>query len=269
MNYLTTNDIAKILDVHAMTIYFYIHPEKSNNYLKKLNENYESVDHIKYTKKNKHIIIDINEVINEYKVYDFTFINEGNFENRLKVLNRDIINKKGEYIKTSDVVKYIGMTKQMLITRIEKGQIKYKIKENKDFPEGSKGRKQYLYDKNDCIACVPKNKSKLNDYTIIASKQFFKIKEVIQFMKDVYNYETNTNTIRRRITKKSIEGIMINKTIRIPILEFINLSHDVVFQITEPSFNKEKFLEYIDKYVHMPNGKNKIKDKTILITPKK
>jgi hypothetical protein len=232
--YINANDLATILGTYKSTIYYIMHPEKKMQVAQKkaTKENRETniesrslnVDFIKY---NNSIKIDIDEFLEEHKISkNFQFVGKSFLDRML--IDTDMTTLP-DYLTTKQVKAVTSLSNYKIIKL--RDLIDTKIEINLNYPPSSKGRFQYLYNKNELIHYLQCNGMQLNsEKKIKFTKQFFTAKEVVDYLKINYGINKSVSTIYRRIIiTKEIPAIRFGYMLKIPILEFTMLDLHSIF----------------------------------------
>lgn len=247
--YITAKELSLILDVSKAFVYLTMYPEKkfeiALSKAKKENremnikdiDDYKEKHEIEFIKDNKNVLIDIDQFLDNHKVFDFKFINElegVSFLERLKVFKTCNINDFPSLLKTSQVFEIADISRYELNKLRSNNLIKYKIVENPNYPKTSKGYIQYLYDRDSIVRYCNANNIDIckKEPVYCFSKQFYNIHEVIDYIESKYEKKISKNTVYRRISDThEIPAIRVGTTIRIPIIEFEMLDHRKIFNI--------------------------------------
>lgn len=249
--YITAKNLADILGVPKSTIYLIMNPEKKKKVAvkkakkegrplgeKKFALFQEKHSKIEFKKENGYIKIDIDNFLENHKMFDFKFKNEYNnesFLDRMHIKEKPSLEDYPDYLQTSEIKELTGFSTYKLKRLREQNEIEYKVIEDKRYSPNAPGRMQYRYSKQSLQEYAKKHNIMLTPYKKDIpkyTKQFYTVKEVQDYIKRVYNKEISNLTVYRRINNtKQIPAIRIGTMIKIPILEFQELDLKSIFNI--------------------------------------
>ena len=250
-NYVRAIELAKILDISKSSMYFLIHPEQKKKVAikKALKEkrklgkkNFVMLskkrNNINFIRDNGNVLIEIDDFLNNHKIYNFKFINElsnESFLKRIEVTKVKSLDDYDDYISTSQFRDITGFTNYQIKKLRESGEIQYKQIIDERYPVNATGRTQYLYDKRSIIEYIKsKNIDIKTEKEIVYefTKQFYSANEIQDYLYCKYEKNVSKLTIYRRITQSNeIPGIRIGSMIKVPILEFNQLQLKEIFKI--------------------------------------
>ncbi len=194
---LSTNDLSVVLQITKTYLSLTLNRAEFEQYVER---------------KGHNLIVDLENILINLKFNSFLFDFEKNdnskFIDRLKIQNKKIINQF-DYLTTSQLKKYvIDISHYDLRVLRDNGIIKYEYREE----EHSKDR--YFYETNSLVEHFNSfHNTKLNDYSIFPTKQFYTIEEYLE------THDISIYKLRKKMREDEIPSIKIGTIYRIPILE--------------------------------------------------
>lgn len=232
------NELSILLDICKTTIYSRMVKEnEAVKTMKKHSISRENFKNIYYVEEGNSYKVKIDRLLNEHKLYDFSFLTElenKSFLERIKKIKIIRITDLPSLLKTTDVEYFFNLTRAKLDVLRKKDIIKYELTEDLRYPKNSKNRKRYLYDKLSLIKYARDQDIYINRKEIVTydfRKEFYSPLEVVDYLKQEYNFTVSVMTIHRKIKEKKIPCIRIYDLKKIPILEFKSLNHFEIFKI--------------------------------------
>lgn len=227
--YINTKDLSIILDMTTVGIYYITENrvESLDDLRGKLQPNLKH-ENIEFQKIGKYKIINLNQFVENHKLYDFKDIDYEKFI-FLEIKLEDYFNSLPDYIPSKEIISYFGYSRNYLNKLKDDNKIKFITVESK--------KNKYLYYKNDILNEVIK-KSFENDQIIFIKrpkKLFYKIKEIQEILNNL-GIETSQITINRRILNHEIPAIRVRQQLRIPIPLFNEIKESELSKI----FSKKK-----------------------------
>lgn len=217
---ISTNDLSTVLQI-------------TKTYLSLLLNKVEYEEFVE--RKGHNLIVDLDNFLIKLKFNKFYFVYENNdslrFIDRLKIQNSLIV-QQHKYLSTGQVKQYVvDISHYNLRLLRESGSIKYEYREE----EHSKER--YFYDSSSILKYFGnKPESKLNEYSIYPTKQFYTIEEYME------KHEISIYKLRKKMKEDEIPSIKIGTIYRIPILESNELAAHTKKQQLEKEMEKKELL---------------------------
>lgn len=186
-------------------------------------------------KKGRNLIIDLDNFLIKLKFNKFDFEYEkddsSSFVDRLKVINKTIV-QQHQYLSASQVKKYVADINHYNLRLLrDSGKVKFEYRAE----ENSKER--YFYETNSIIKYFNKRpESKLNEYSIYPTKQFYTIEEYLE------KHEIGIYKLRKKMKEDEIPSIKIGTIYRIPILESNEIAAHIKKQQRRKEMEKKELL---------------------------
>jgi len=186
-------------------------------------------------KKGRNLIIDLDKFLIKLKFNNFDFEYEKSeslsFVDRLKMQNKEII-KKHQYLTTSQIKQYVADISHYDLRLLrDNGSIKFEHRVEKNCKE------RYFYETSNVIKYFNKRpESKLKEYSIYPTKQFYTIEEYLE------KHEIGVYKLKRQMKDDEIPSIKIGTIYRIPILESNELAAHIKNQQLKKEIEKKDLL---------------------------
>lgn len=206
-------------------------------------------------KKGRNLIIDLDKFLIKLKFNNFDFEYEKSeslsFVDRLKMKNKEII-QKHQYLTTSQIKQHVADISHYNLRLLrDNGSIKFEYRDEENCKE------RYFYETSSIIKYFNKRpESKLNEYSIYPTKQFYTIEEYLE------KHEIGVYKLKRQMKDDEIPSIKIGTIYRIPILESNELAAHIKNQQLKKEIEKKELLTPTHKREKSePTEKKKYKSK--------